>query len=303
LLRTLLDTTEVVRLGTGLEKGVLDEETMRHGVDVVRKLVRLAGDLGAKPRLVGTMALRTAQNAGDFIRQVRDRTGISVEVLSGEEEARLAWLGAVYGLDFRENPTAVFDTGGGSTEFILGAGNKIRKSKSVPVGAVFLTEKFFDTTPTGAVAPVKPEAVDSARQYIQEILAQERFADDFLYACACDPAPFVIGLGGGVVAMASVKLGLTSLVPDRINGTSLTRKDIDDQLELYARSSLEERMKIVGLPPKRADIILASACIVQCALEALKADSFRVSINGLRHGLLIEMFGMFGMFGGRKGGR
>ncbi|MDR1379136.1 MAG: hypothetical protein LBJ36_08805 [Synergistaceae bacterium] len=330
LLRTLLDTTEVVRLGAGLEKGVLDEETIRHGVDVVRRLVRLAGALGARPRLVGTMALRAARNAGDFVRQVRDRAGISVEVLSGEEEARLAWLGAIHTLDVKEGSkegpkegskegskegpkerskegskegstersTVVFDTGGGSTEFILGTGNKIKKSKSIAVGAVFLTEKFFSAGsigPVGSETPIKPEAVDSARQYIQECLVRERFAEEFSFPC--DSAPFVIGLGGGVVSMASVKLGLTSLVPDQINGTFLTRKDIDGQLELYARSSLEERMKIVGLPPKRADIILASACIVQCALEVLKAESFRVSINGLRHGLLIEMFG------GRKGGR
>jgi exopolyphosphatase/guanosine-5'-triphosphate,3'-diphosphate pyrophosphatase len=91
--------------------------------------------------------------------------------------------------------------------------------------------------------------------------------------------------------MASVKLGLAAMDPGRINGTLVTREEVETQLELYARSSVEERMKIAGLPPKRADIILASACIVRYALEVLKAESFRVSINGLRHGLLLEMFG------------
>jgi len=93
-----------------------------------------------------------------------------------------------------------------------------------------------------------------------------------------------------VVAMASVKLALPVFSPEALNGISLTKDDMDVQVKLYAASSPAERMKIVGLPPKRADIILASACIVQCILEVLKIDSFRVSINGLRHGLLQEMF-------------
>ena len=90
--------------------------------------------------------------------------------------------------------------------------------------------------------------------------------------------------------MASVKLALPAFSPETVNGTSLTKGDIDDQVALYASSSVAERMKIAGLPSKRADIILASACIVQCALEVMGIDTFRVSINGLRHGLLLEMF-------------
>ena len=274
-LRTVLDTTEVVRLGKSLENGVIDEETMRRGVEVVRNLTRLAAEKGSTPRLVGTMALRVADNAEEFVGRIRKRTGISVEILSGEEEARLAWLGATWALGVTGGETTVFDTGGGSTEFVFGNGTQITRTLSAPVGAIHLTEKFL-------TAPVDSKSLSSAKNYIRDILTAGRLERR--------GESFAIGLGGGVAAMASVKLALPAFSPEAINGTSLTKGDIDGQVALYASFSAAERMKIAGLPPKRADIILGSACIVQCAMEVLGIDIFRVSINGLRHGLLLEMF-------------
>ena len=276
LLRTLVDTTEVVRLGKGLAAGILDEETIRHGVEVVCRLTHRAAEMGATPRVVGTMALRVAQNAEDFVRRVRSDTGIAVEILSGEEEARLAWLGATYGLDAPKGNVAVFDAGGGSTELIFGVDSRITALRSVPVGAVSLTERFFDTD------PVNPGSVEAALCFVRALLISADLPQHSM--------PFVIGLGGGVAAIASVKLKLPSFVPKTLDGTFLARNDIMEQAQLYASLTLNERTNIAGLSSKRADIILASACIVQCVLEALDADSFQVSINGLRHGLLVEMF-------------
>jgi exopolyphosphatase/guanosine-5'-triphosphate,3'-diphosphate pyrophosphatase len=278
VLRTLADTTEVVRLGRGLERGYIEEETMRHGVGVVWRLARLAGEMGARPRLVGTMALRVAKNAPDFVSRVRERTGVTIEILSGEEEARLAWRGATHDLRAGMGDVAVFDTGGGSTEFVFGSEARIAKSVSVAAGAVRLTEKFFDAD------PVAPDSVARASAYIREMFHAEKMFSE-------KPSPLsVIGLGGGVAAMASVKLGLTLFNPMKLGGTLLTRDDIESQVKLYASLPLAGRMKIPGLPVRRADIVLASACIVRCALDALGVDFFRASINGLRHGLIIEMF-------------
>ncbi len=92
--------------------------------------------------------------------------------------------------------------------------------------------------------------------------------------------------------MASVKHRLSVFIPTMLDGTVITKGDIDSQLALYASSTMEKRIEIQGLPPRRADIILASACIVQGILEAFNMPSFIVSINGLRHGLLLEMFEM-----------
>ena len=102
--------------------------------------------------------------------------------------------------------------------------------------------------------------------------------------------PFVVGLGGGVVAMVSVKNGTEPFIPVNLHGMTLTQKDIIRQMRLYASLTLEERQNVIGLPPSRADVILGSACIVLCTLRALNVPSCIVSINGLRHGILMEMF-------------
>ena len=282
-IEVLLDTTEVVRLGRRTADGRLREEAIRNGARVVVEMVRRSREMGAEPCLVGTMALRVAGNAQDFLREILGRTGLEVRILSGEEEARLAWRGALDGSD-EGGPFAVFDTGGGSTEFVFGASRGAppggaTRSESVAVGAVTLTERFF------AADPPAPESLDLALRHVRN-----------LFLCSkiewADPSrpPSVIGLGGGVVAMASVKLGLPGFAPLRLNGMELTRGDVEGQMRRYAAATLEARRRIRGLPASRADLVLASSCIVLCALEALGAGSFTVSINGLRHGLLVQMF-------------
>lgn len=278
-IEVLLDTTEVVRLGRRTADGRLREEALRNGSRVVEEMVRRSREMGAEPCLVGTMALRVAGNAQDFLREILGRTGLEVRILSGEEEARLAWRGALDGSD-GGGPFAVFDTGGGSTEFVFGASPVgATRSESVAVGAVSLTERFFTADPPA------PESLDLALRYVRD-----------LFLCSkiewADPSrpPSVIGLGGGVVAMASVKLGLPGFAPLRLNGEELTRGDVEGQMRRYAAVTLEERRRIRGLPASRADLVLASSCIVLCALEALGAGSFTVSINGLRHGLLVQLF-------------
>ena len=277
-IEVLLDTTEVVRLGRRTADGRLRREAIRNGARVVEEMVRRSREMGAEPCLVGTMALRVAENAQDFLREILGRTGLEVRILSGEEEARLAWRGALDGSD--GGSFAVFDTGGGGTEFVFGASpGGATRSESVAVGAVSLTERFF------AADPPAPESLDLALRYVRDLLLCSKIE-------WADPSrpPSVIGLGGGVVAMASVKLGLPGFAPLRLNGMELTRGDVEGQMRRYAAATLEERRRIRGLPASRADLVLASSCIVLCALEALGAGSFTVSINGLRHGLLVQMF-------------
>ena len=277
-IEVLLDTTEVVRLGKRTEEGRLREEAFQNGVRVVTEMVRRSRDMGAEPRLVGTMALRLAGNTSDFLRTIHDRTGLDLMVLTGEEEARLAWKGALDGLG-QEGSCVVFDTGGGSTEFVFGSRTGIERTESVAVGAVSLTERFF------VADPVEEESLNLARKYVRDLLRCST-----IQGVGSAVPPTVIGLGGGVVAMASVKLGLSDFMPLKLSGLRLTREDIEGQMGRYAASTLDERRRIRGLPASRADLVLGSACIVLCAMEALGIAAFTVSINGLRHGLLVELF-------------
>ena len=295
----LWDNTEICHLGRGFVDGRIPNDTLENAARVVIGMVSCAKELGAeKIRMVGTMALRVARNAGDFLSRIHDATGLDVQVISGEEEARYSWKGAVAGLDSvkllhgvsGEGDLVMFDTGGGSTEFVFGHGDDIAKIQSVPVGAVTLTERFFCDAEGKPLSPVRQPVIDAAKGHIRALLADYGISHQAEGERAPHQAPQVVGLGGGVVAMASVKRAKEAFVPVELHGMELTRRDMIQQIRLYSMLTLEERRNIIGLPPSRADVILGSACIVLCALEALGAKSCTLSINGLRHGVLMEMF-------------
>ena len=271
------DETEVVRLGRGMTStGLLSGESMRLSCDTVSKMVKKARHLGARIFIAGTMALRTASNAGDFVRMVKDSCGLGVHILTGEEEAKYSWRGAVDG--FRLKGDAVmFDTGGGSTEFVAGHGREMKRAVSVPIGAVNLSERFFNTSGT-----VSKSACDEAMKYVAGLFAENDIA-------AFSRGKFdVIAVGGGVVAMSGVKNACENFIPSRLHGTILTQRDALRQIRLYSSLTLSERENVIGLPKSRADVILGSACIVLAAMRVIEAESCYVSINGLRHGLMLS---------------
>ena len=277
-IRVIRDETEVVRLSRGMSStGRLSDESMRRSCDSVVRMIHKARHLGAEIFIAGTMALRTAENAGDFVRMVREASGCEVHVFSGEEEAKYSWLGAVDGLRLEGN-TVMFDSGGGSTEFVSGSGNEVKRLVSIPVGAVNLSEKFF----SDYEHPIKKSVCDSAVGYVRDLFTRNNIAD------FREDLRNVIGVGGGVSAMAAVKTACELFMPSKIHGLTLTRRDIITQIRIYASLTLKEREQIIGLPASRADVILGSACIIFTALELLRVSSCTVSINGLRHGLLIR---------------
>ena len=298
-IRVIRDETEVVRLGRGMsESGVLSPESMRVSCDAVCRMTQRASLMGAEIFAVGTMALRTAKNADVFVRMVRDSCGQEIHVLSGEEEAKYSWLGAVDGLGI-DGDAVMFDSGGGSTEFVMGSESGIMRVVSVPVGAVNLSERFFCAYDT----PIKKSACDEAVSYVKNMLIGNHIEDfrtemltvytpsaknhieDFR---AQTGTQTVIAVGGGAVTMASVKHACETFTPSKLHGSILTQKDIVRQIRMYASLTLKERENVIGLPASRADVILGSAFIIFTALRILNARSCIVSINGLRHGLLIR---------------
>ena len=277
-IRVIRDETEVVRLGRGMsESGVLSPESMKVSCDAVCRMTHRASLMGAEIFAVGTMALRTAKNSGEFVRMVKDSCGQEIHVLSGEEEAKYSWLGAVDGLGIDGN-AVMFDSGGGSTEFVMGSECGIRRVVSVPIGAVNLSERFFCVYDS----PIKKSACDNAVSYVKNILS-ENHIEDF-----STDTQTVIAVGGGAVTMASVKHACETFTPSKLHGSILTQRDIVRQIRMYAALTLKERENVIGLPASRADVILGSACIIFTALRILNARSCIVSINGLRHGLLIR---------------
>jgi len=276
--RTVVDRAELSRLGEGLEKtGEIGEAALERTIEAIAGMVEEAKARDAVAiAAAGTAGLRIARNSEAVIEAIRARTGVSVEVVSGEEEGRLAYLAVQAGLGLGEGSIVVFDTGGGSSQFTFGRGADVAERFSVDVGAVRYTERF------GLAGAVTEETLRAALAAISADLAR----------IDGRPAPdALVGMGGAITNITAVKHGLATYDPDVVQGTILDRTEIDRQIELYRTRDAAARRTIVGLQPKRADVILAGACIVRTVMEKLGREALTVSDRGLRHGLLVERFG------------
>jgi len=276
--RTVVDRAEITRLGENREEtGALQPEPMERTVEAIVGMVDEATKEDVREiAAVGTAALRAATNRADFVDAVHDRCGVTVEVISGEEEARLGYVAATAELNLPDGSLVVYDSGGGSSQFTFGRGRRVEEQYSVPLGAVAPTEEF------GLDGVVSEETLAGALEAISAGLASldGRAKPDAL-----------IGMGGTATNLAAVKHRLAPYDPDVVQGTVLDRDEIDGQIELYRTRTADERREIVGLQPKRAEVILAGACIARTVLDKLGSDSLTVSDRGLRHGLLVERFG------------
>src|SRR5262249_24869837 len=212
--QTVGDRAEVTRLGDGLdEDGRLRAEAIERTANAVAGMVaeaRRAGVLAVAA--VGTAGLRIAPNAGDFIAAVRARCGVEVEVVSGEEEARLAYLAATSALPAAPGSLPAFDTGGGSSQFTFGRNGRVDEQFSLPVGAVRYTERY------GLAEAVAEDVLKEALDAIGRDLAplDGRAVPDAL-----------VGLGGALTNMAAVEHELADYDPDVVQGTVLDRVEID----------------------------------------------------------------------------
>ena len=275
--RTVVDRSEITRLGAGVhETGRLGEEPLRRTVDAIALLAGVAREDSAEAIVVvGTAGLRQASNADEFLAAVRERAGVEVEVISGDEEARLSYLAAAEALHLGEGRLGVFETGGGSSQFTFGEGGRVEERFSLDLGAVPVTERF------GLDQAVDEETVAAARTEIASQLGALE---------GRPPLDVLAGIGGAITNLAGVQLGLERYEPGRVRGLELKAAEVDRQIELYRTRDAEERRSIRGLQPKRAEVILAGACIVRTVLAELRRGSLTVSDQGLRHGVLLERF-------------
>jgi len=269
--RELLDWAEVTRLSEGLGRtGRLDEAAMARGLSALARCVRRARDLGAaRIEAVGTMALRRAENRDEFLARAQAACEIAIAVISGEKEAELSFLGAISGGREPAGDLGVLDCGGQSTEFIRGRQGRIVSTRSLPVGARQAQEAFLPSD------PALPQELDRLREHLARCFA------------VLAPMPTgLVGVGGTVNTLAAVMRGQPASPPAALQGASLDRAEIERQIRLYAGLDQASRRRLPGLPPERADIILAGAAVIAAAMDALGATVMAVSARGLRHGLL-----------------
>ena len=276
--RAVVDRAEVTRLGEGLvEGGSISPQARDRTSEAIDGMLAEAKEQGVIAiAAVGTAGLRMAANGTEIIDEFKARMGIEVRVISGAEEGRLAYLAVKAGLGQGHGSLVVFDTGGGSTQFTFGEDDRVLEQYSLNVGAVRYTERF------GLDGVVDASVVEQALKAIADDLAlDDRSRPDAL-----------VGMGGTVTNITAVSRGMAVYDPDLVQGATLHKSEIDRQIELYRSTPLEARRVIVGLQPKRAEVILAGACVVKTIMEMLGHESLTVSDRGLRHGLLAERFGV-----------
>jgi exopolyphosphatase/guanosine-5'-triphosphate,3'-diphosphate pyrophosphatase len=274
-LRPLLEKETIVRLGEGVhQNGVLLEAAMERGIQTLTQRLKECQEMGVQRIFAtGTSALREAKNAGDFLRKVEEKLNLPIEIISGEEEAQLSFLAVARDLGDHKKSTLVVDVGGGSTEFVLGKGNQISHWVSLPVGSVRFTEQFLLSDPVR-----QAEWVNMEKEIIKG-----------LEKVAHPQKPFtMVAVGGTATTLASVEMGLEHFIYEKIHHFVLRRKVLESQLQLYRSKTLEERRKIPGLFPARADVILAGGAILYFAMEEFEAPSVLISCHGLRYGLIYK---------------
>jgi len=269
---------EISRLGEGLDRtGSIDEPAILRTLDCLERFVQEAEYSGASYiRVAATSAMRSAANGLDVAGRLSERIGYPVEILSGEEEARLVFLAVSSALGTRSGRTVVVDIGGGSTEIIVGEGDEGRELISLPLGCVHLTERFITGDP-----PVGSELA-AVRDHVREIYA------DCLATFGMGAIERAIGVGGTVTAFGALDLGLAKYDPSRIENHFLTSDRIALIEKQLCETPLGVRREMPGVSRGRADIIPAGSVILAEFVARFPVGGLHVSTRGLRYGLVLS---------------
>lgn len=282
-LEVLEDLCRTPRLGAGLaSSGALSPAAVERGLAVLAEFAARLRELGIgheRVRAVGTAALRRAANAREFVAAARERTGIAIEVIGGDEEARLGF--AAVAAESASADLAIVDVGGGSTEVVCDRG---RSRKSTPIGAVVLTERFL-----GERADLAwPDAQWSS--LLREIELGCRELDERFGQPRDGRAVEVVALGGTGANLACLVLSLSRFDVGAAEGRRLSTRDARRWSETLRALDVPERLRL-GIERERAAILPAGLACLAGALDRGAVQEFRVTGHGLRYGVLRELVG------------
>lgn len=269
---------ESVRLGQGSANyAEITPESMERGLACLKRFKNLADSHNANIIAIGTSALREAENRKEFLDKAEREIGIRIEVVSGNEEARLIYLGILQGLPIFNKRILLIDIGGGSTELLVGEKGEILFSTSLKLGAVRLTERFLKRD------PISISDFQKCRIHIESVLSAFLPQIESL-------KPFeVIGSSGSITSIASMILEAEEQKLERLNGFSFSTENFKKvRKEVLEADTTKKRQKIPGLEAKRTDIIVAGILVLDEILHRLKADSVTVSDYALREGIIHE---------------
>ena len=273
---------KITRLGQGVDRsGELSREAITRVLDVLKNFRAILDSHSvAKVRMVATSAARDASNREDFFSEVESIIGVRPELLTGEEEGRLAFAGAVTELERLDGPILVLDIGGGSTEFVFGE-REAEKVHSSQIGCVRLTEEFFEDDPPlpeqlHACLTVVGGHIDDAVREIPKITEVST----------------LVGLAGTVSSVAAIEIGLERYNRERIHHFRLSKEAVEDVFRTLATENRLERISNPGLEEERADVIIAGTAILVKVMRQLGFKECLVSesdiLDGILHSMLTE---------------
>ena len=269
----------ITRLGQGVNAtGRLDPAAIERTLAVLREYRTVIDRHGVVDiRMTATSAARDASNSDEFFSAAREVIGIEPELISGEEEGRLSFLGATADLDPADGPFLVCDIGGGSTEFIFGT-TEPEATISIDVGCVRMTEAWLHSDPP------MPEELSQALSVI------ELHCDDVLRAIPqIGEAKTFVGLAGTVNAAAAVEIGMTTYDREKVHHLRMTRAMVEDVFRTLATESLEERKDNPGLEPERADVIVGGMCVLVTIMRRFGLREMLVSEADILDGLAMSV--------------
>ena len=276
----LASEKEVVRLGSGSsDMKELAPDAMDRGIAALTRFRQLAATWDADVVAVATSAVREAANAAVFIERARKDAGVEVDVISGAEEARLIHLGVLQAVPVYDRQLVLVDIGGGSTEVLVGLGESVLVARSLKLGAIRLTERFF---PGGKVRKGSVAACrEHVRAHLNPVVREVRHHG----------WEVAIGSSGTIGAIASMALARRGVVPARsLSNVTFSRDELDDVVaRLAAAATPEARLATVpGLDAKRADIIVGGAVLLEQVFAELDVDEMVVSDFALREGVILD---------------
>ncbi|MBW4630935.1 MAG: Ppx/GppA family phosphatase [Iphinoe sp. HA4291-MV1] len=274
---------ETVRLGDcELDTGNLKPEVMKRAIATLGRFQEIAKTLNVETIIaVATSAVREAPNGKDFLQRVEDELGLSVDLISGQEEARRIYLGVLSGMEFNKAPHIIIDIGGGSTELILGDSHEERTLTSTKVGAVRLTSELITTDPISNTEfqYLQAYARGMLERSVEEVQANLKFGE----------LPRLVGTSGTIETLVMIHAReKLDYVPSTLNGYEVSLKDLREWVNRLRKMSNSERTAIPGMPEKRSEVILAGAVILQEAMNLLGVESVTVCERSLREGVIVD---------------
>ncbi|MEH2452143.1 Ppx/GppA phosphatase family protein [Nostoc sp.] len=274
---------ETVRLGDrNLTTGELKPEIMKKAIAALGRFQEVAKTINAETIIaVATSAVREAPNGKDFLHRIETELGLSVDLISGQEEARRIYLGVLSGMEFHNQPHMIVDIGGGSTELILGDSHQARTLTSTKVGAVRLTSELITTD------PISNTEFHHLQAYARGML--ERSVDEVLANLQFGESARLVGTSGTIETLAMIHAREKSgVIPSTLNGYQFSLKDLREWVNRLRKLSNSEKAAIPGMPDKRAEVILAGAVILQEAMTLLGSESVTVCERSLREGVIVD---------------